>query len=388
MGKRIKIKINYQYNEDWIGGSYYIQNLIHALNTLDKDQKPILLINTSNATALKDLKKITSYPYLKSYHYIKLNILQRGINFICRRIFKKNIFNFLPNFNLAFPAGYNEYTQIEKQIFWIPDFQDKYLPHFFSEEELKSRDQAYIYIQKNAKHLVFSSEDARQDFNKFYENASPKQYILNFASYHSNDNLPSKEDVFRKFSITGEYFLCSNQFWIHKNHIVVLEAISLLKKEGINIHVVFTGKEKDYRNPNYFTELIEKVKELNIENNIKFLGFIDREDQIVLLKNCKSIIQPSLFEGWSTVNEDAKAENVFILAANLNVNKEQLQDYPNYRLFNPSDANDLSNEIKKENFITKKIDYTYNLKKFGLDFIKIINSINTNAKTIHHYHQL
>ena len=104
------------------------------------------------------------------------------------------------------------------------------------------------------------------------------------------------------------------------------------------------------------------------------------------MKNCKSIIQPSLFEGWSTVNEDAKAENVFILAANLNVNKEQLQDYPNYRLFNPSDANDLSNEIKKENFITKKIDYTYNLKKFGLDFIKIINSINTNAKTIHHYH--
>lgn len=372
MGKRNIIKINYQYNEDWIGGSYYIQNLIHALNTLESSKKPYLLIHSSNENAVNELKNITSYPYLKRYSYNKLNILQRGINYLSRKILKKNVFRLFPDFLFAFPSSYHERDQLEKQIFWIPDFQDKYLPHFFSEEELKSRDQAYTYIQKNAHHVVFSSEDAQKDFNTFYKGAVPKQYVLNFASYHPDENLPSKIDVLQKFSITGEYFLCSNQFWVHKNHMVVLKAIAHLKKEGKNICVVFTGKEKDYRNPNYFSELKKKVVELEIENQVKFLGFIDRKDQIVFLKNCKAIIQPSLFEGWSTVNEDAKAENIFILAANLNVNKEQLINYPNYRLFNPNDEKALANEIKDKDFSIKEIDYKENIKKFGLDFMKII----------------
>lgn len=372
MGKRNIIKINYQYNEDWIGGSYYIQNLIHALNTLESSKKPYLLIHSSNENAVNELKNITSYPYLKRYSYNKLNILQRGINYLSRKILKKNVFRLFPDFLFAFPSSYHERDQLEKQIFWIPDFQDKYLPHFFSEEELKSRDQAYTYIQKNAHHVVFSSGDAQKDFNTFYKGAAPKQYVLNFASYHPDENLPSKIDVLQKFSITGEYFLCSNQFWVHKNHMVVLKAIAHLKKEGKNICVVFTGKEKDYRNPNYFSDLRKKVVELEIENQVKFLGFIDRKDQIVLLKNCKAIIQPSLFEGWSTVNEDAKAENIFILAANLNVNKEQLINYPNYRLFNPNDEKALANEIKDKDFSIKEIDYKENIKKFGLDFMKII----------------
>ncbi|GGP03074.1 hypothetical protein GCM10010992_10020 [Cloacibacterium rupense] len=372
MGKRIVIKINYQYNEDWIGGSYYIQNLIHALNTLEDSKKPSLLIHSSNENAINELKSITNYPYLKRYSFNNLNILQRGINYFSRKILKINIFRLFPDFLFAFPSSYHEREQLEKQIFWIPDFQDKYLPHFFSEEELKSRDSAYTFIQNNAQHVLFSSEDAQNDFNTFYKDATPKQYVLNFASFHQDENLPSTIDVLEKFSITGEYFLCSNQFWIHKNHTIVLKAIALLKKEGRNICVVFTGKENDYRNPDYYSNLRKKVVELDIENNVKFLGFIDRKDQIVLLKNCKAIIQPSLFEGWSTVNEDAKAENIFILAANLNVNKEQLINYPNYKLFNPNDEKTLAQEIMNDNFTIKEIDYKQNIKKFGLDFLKII----------------
>ncbi len=39
----------------------------------------------------------------------------------------------------------------------------------------------------------------------------------------------------------------------------------------------------------------------------RFLGFIDRGEQLQLMKNSIAIVQPSLFEGWSTVVEDTKA---------------------------------------------------------------------------------
>lgn len=367
--------LNYQYNEDWIGGTYYIQNLIHALNTLSDNEKPILFINSENEKAVEQLKELTSYPYLNGFGFYKLNLFQRGVNFLSRKFFKKIYFKTFPNYDVAFPALHADKKCLQKQIFWIPDFQEKYLPHFFSEEDIVSRDSFYNFIKEKSHHLIFSSIDAQKDFNTFYSQGFPKQYVLNFATFHNNKNLPCKEDVFKKFSIEGDYFLCSNQFWIHKNHIVVLKAIALLKKEGKNITVVFTGKEKDYRNPDYFSDLKEQVGVLGIANNVKFLGFIDRDDQIVLLKNCKSIIQPSLFEGWSTVNEDAKAENVFILAGNLNVNIEQLQNYPNYSLFDPNDEKSLSVELKKEMFVIKDADYSQNVKSFGKEFMNIVQNI-------------
>jgi len=375
MGKRLQIVLNYSYNENWIGGTYYIQNLIHSLQTLPDSVKPILYIKPTNQKVVEELFQITSYPYLKPFAlYNNLNLAKRAINKLSNLLLKKDIFPLYNNFDAYFPI-FNEKENLDKKIFWIPDFQEKHLPHFFTEADIKDRNETYLNIQKNAEFVIFSSADAQKDFNKFYPNAKPKQFVLNFATFHQNKNLPSKENVLDKFEIKSEYFLCSNQFWEHKNHIIILNAISLLKNDGINILVVFTGKEQDYRNPDYFDNLKKQIAVLEIEDNVKFLGFIAREDQIVLLQNCKAIIQPSLFEGWSTVNEDAKAENTFILASNLEVNKEQLEKYPNYLLFDPYDEMDLVNLIKKDSFATEKIDYNISQRKFGENFLAIIKSI-------------
>ena len=379
MDKRFKIVLNYQYNENWIGGTYYIQNLIHALNTLEDAKKPILLISSSNQNSVTELKQLTNYPYLEKFiPYLILCTPNRVINLLCRKTIGKNLFNFKTEFDVVFPASFFIKEDIEKQIFWIPDFQEKYLPQFFSQEEITDRDNCYQFIKENALNLVFSSEDAKNDFDKFYQNAKPKKYILNFATFHKDQNLPFKESIYHKFGISGDYFLCSNQFWIHKNQKIVLEAIALLKQEGINIKVIFTGKENDYRNPDYFTNLKKRVEELNVEENVKFLGFIDREDQIVLLKNCKAVIQSSLFEGWSTLNEDAKAENVFILASNLKVNIEQLKNYANHRLFDPYDEKSLAEQIKKDNFVISKINYQEKIINFGEKFLEIVENISKN----------
>jgi hypothetical protein len=50
------------------------------------------------------------------------------------------------------------------------------------------------------------------------------------------------------------------------------------------------------------------------------VGFIDRAEQTMLLKNAISIVQPSLFEGWSTVVEDAKALNQYMILSDIPVN--------------------------------------------------------------------
>jgi glycosyltransferase involved in cell wall biosynthesis len=70
-----------------------------------------------------------------------------------------------------------------------------------------------------------------------------------------------------------------------------------------------------------------------------------RDEQLLLMKLAQAVIQPSFFEGWSTVIEDAMALNVPVIASNLDVNIEQLQEKGIY--FNPNDANELVKVIKE-----------------------------------------
>lgn len=381
MGKKLDIVINYSYDENWIGGTYYIQNLIHALQKLDDVEKPFLHIKSQDNNAVEKLSTLTHYPYLQRFTpYSKTTKLQRAINKISNLICNKKIFSLYKTFDLEFPASFTENKNFKRNLFWIPDFQEKYLPHFFTNEDIAWRNKVYENIKKHANYVVFSSEDSKRDFNKFYTNGKPEQFILNFAVYHSNKELPAKQLVLQKFDINKKYFLCSNQFWAHKNHKIVLEAIAELKKRGVETLVIFTGKERDYRNPDYFSDLTEIVENLNLKENVKFLGFVDRNDQIVLLQNCQAIIQPSLFEGWSTVNEDAKAQSKYIISSDLDVNKEQLRDYPNKSFFNPKDSEELANLLQPLNFETKNVDYSITLKKFGQDFLNIVKQINKNEK--------
>lgn len=203
--------------------------------------------------------------------------------------------------------------------------------------------------------------------------------MLNFAVTHpTNLHLIDINQLREKYGIPEKYFFSPNQFWVHKNHKLVLKAVKLLKNEGINILVAFSGKNYDFRNPGYFEELVQFARENDLQENIKFLGFIDRSEQLVLMKHAIAIIQPSLFEGWSTVVEDAKALSQDIILSNLNVHVEQTTDYPNKCFFNPYDEVDLKEKIKSRLFNPiQKQEYPYRIyvEQFGKNFMKIVREI-------------
>jgi glycosyltransferase involved in cell wall biosynthesis len=106
--------------------------------------------------------------------------------------------------------------------------------------------------------------------------------------------------------------------------------MALLKQKGVEITVVCTGSTEDFRNPTYFPTLIEQAKNLGVDQQFKVLGFISREDQIQLIRRSLAIIQPSLFEGWSTVVEDARSLGKTIFLSDFPVHLEQNPPYAFY----------------------------------------------------------
>ena len=65
------------------------------------------------------------------------------------------------------------------------------------------------------------------------------------AATLSLTELPSTEDVLKKYSLESGYFFYPAQFWAHKNHIRILEALVQLNLEGLRFNVVFSGGNQE-----------------------------------------------------------------------------------------------------------------------------------------------
>ena len=382
MAKRIKIGIPFSYNEGWIGGTYYIVNLIKALNLLNDLQKPKIIIFYKNKKGL-DLLTVINYPYIKfekEKAWRKLNLLQRIVNKFSRKLLKENIFDNRLNrkkINILFPANDRHYFKLipdKQKLFWIPDFQDYYLPELFTKEEIEKRKKNHKNLVARNVNIVFSSKSALCDFNEIYPENKNKTSVVQFAvSSEKEYEKIDIEKLLNKFNLPKNYFICSNQFWAHKNHIIVLKAIKILKKNNNKCHIVFTGNTTDYRNPDFYQSLLDYIKKEQLDEYVSFLGFIDRNEQLKLMSEAIAVIQPSNFEGWGTVVEDAKSMNKYIILSDIEVHKEQCED--NFVFFDRTDEETLSdiivNIIKKQP-ITKEVDYNINRLKFAETFLNTI----------------
>lgn len=371
--KRKTLALTLNITDNWIGGTYYIMNLIRALNCLNDEQKPRIVILSPEPHAFEFTQNETGYPYL---HFIRTVYPYTTIKGIINRLLGKKFFTkkISEPIDVLYPAAEDlPLTNVKKKIYWIPDFQEHYFPAFFSENELKGRRRSQEFIAQQD-HLVLSSEDAKKDFQKFYPQHTCRVQVMPFAVTNPPIENINAAEIKKKYELKQGYFFIANQFWVHKNHIVIIEAIKKLKDAGMNYQFVFSGKTNDYRSAGYFEMLSEKVNEWGIGEQVKFLGFIDRLDQLVLMKHAISIIQPSLFEGWGTVVEDAKSMRQHIIASDIEVHKEQLKNYP-HLLFEKNNSSDLAEKIKEMMDFHKtpvNVDYSRNIIAFAENAAKVL----------------
>lgn len=372
MGRK-RIGIIYRGGKGWIGGVYYIQNVINALNTLCDEDKPLIDVYSDSQQSFDDLVNITRYPYLV-FVKLKENKLLLFLRKLCKPI-AYNLWLRIPYFSFkkedmfVFPSMQGDPKHL---LPWIADFQEKHLPEMFDKKILKGRDRQNKYISEHFKHLVLSSHDCENDLKTFYPNFRCRIHVMHFAVTLPDFSKENIDEIKERYDITGDYLFCPNQFWKHKNHLFLFKAYHKAKSRGLKLQLICTGQLSDYRNPEYIQEIKEFIKSNNLDKDIKILGFIKREEMLCLIKNAYALVQPSLFEGWSTVVEDSKAVNKFIFLSDLKVHREQIDK--NVCFFNPRNEDDLCQKLLTVKPTEEPRNYQVNIKEFGQNFLDIINN--------------
>jgi len=325
---------------DWMGGVYYTLNLVRALRSLPIDQQPDVFLLIGNDDQREPFREIADLAEVCVVPPQETSVLPAPVinPALVRLLADKGV-------DLIFPCMRSLGADFATPwLAWVPDFQHVHHREFFSEEECRQRDAQFGRLAADARLVVVSSQDALADFERLHPAQRGKGHVLRFATVPPSEWLtPDLLETVRRFGLPDRYLILPNQFWAHKNHAVAFEAVALLAERGLDVHLVCTGRTDDPRRPEHFGRLMAFVESRRIRGRIHVLGLIDRLQQIQVMRAAAAVVQPSLFEGWSTVVEDARALGKRIFLSDIPVHREQYPDGAIY--FDPHRADLLAAAI-------------------------------------------
>lgn len=128
-----------------------------------------------------------------------------------------------------------------------------------------------------------------------------------------------------------------------KNFEIIGDAVILLNDMGIyNFEVVLTidGTENKYSK-----QIVNKYRS---NKNINFIGLISREEVFQFYDKTDCLLFPSNLESWGLPISEFKQFAKPMIVANLPYAKETVSNYDKVNFFNPTNAYELSELMKKE----------------------------------------
>ncbi len=384
---------------EYSGGLNYIKNLLYALSLVnDGSVQPYVFFSHD---VPRDLEQQFS-PFAK---VVRTRLLQRRtLTWLAHKILYKAFGSMALVNALLKSHGISIVSHVWfvykgsppfKIIAWIPDFQYLHLPDLFPDLDpaKETRIQQKVIAQSDL--VILSSNNAYADFKRVaLSDHVARGMVLKFvsqAAVFSGSVQQSLSAAEEKYGFKGKYFFLPNQFWAHKNHLIVLQAVDQLKRSGINVQVLCTGNTKDYRvsGTAYVDELHSFIAANGLENHVRILGLIDHRDVLLLMRYAVAVINPSRFEGWSSSVEEAKSMGKHILLSRIGTHIEQAP--PKGRYFDPDDVVGLSEAIARvwDESVGAESEETQHAARdalrertmeFGTSYLRLVQGVNAGNK--------
>lgn len=229
---------------------------------------------------------------------------------------------------------------------WFPDFQHVRLPQLFSRSARLRRDLGFRVQIASGRSILLSSESALRDYRASYPGRFNSVFVARFATEPSPRLLTADvAAVLGQYSLPRKILYLPNQFWRHKNHQVVIDALTVLKKRGVNVVVAASGSGVDPREPGHFADMMNQVRGRGLEASFRYLGMIPLDHVYALMRVAIALINPSRFEGWSSTVEEAKSFGVPLILSDIDVHREQAE--AGARFFGVDDASALASHLSE-----------------------------------------
>ncbi len=251
-------------------------------------------------------------------------------------------------------------------IYHPHDLQHLHLPEYFSRYEREGRSVVYKRFSDQARMLAVSSSWVRQDLVDNLGIPRDKIAVVPLAPATEGYGRPTSDQlasVRAKFALPEAFIFYPAQTWPHKNHIGLIEAAARVRdRHGERIQFVFSGRISEHH-----SMLEKRVNQLDLAEQVRFLGFVTPMELQCLYRLCRGVAIPTKFEAASFPLWEAFLAEAPTACSNVTSLPTQAGDAA--LVFDPDDSDDIARnlyELWTDEALRKKLSErgAENVKRF------------------------
>ena len=130
----------------------------------------------------------------------------------------------------------------------LHDLQENYFPENFPWWQRAWRYQVYAQLSGRARRVICESQYVKTDIMRFFGVAEERIAVIaapplrQFVTDETDDRVAGSAD---RLQLPDKFLFYPAQFWVHKNHLRLLEAFREVATEVPDLNLVLTGKKRD-----------------------------------------------------------------------------------------------------------------------------------------------
>ncbi|MBM3210692.1 glycosyltransferase family 4 protein [Candidatus Poribacteria bacterium] len=218
----------------------------------------------------------------------------------------------------------------------IHDLQHRLNPQFpevSANGEWEKREYLFRNGSRYAIFVLVDSEVGKEDVLNFYGEygVTPDQVrVLPFlpANYLSVDVAESdKQRIRANYNLPEQYLFYPAQFWSHKNHIKIIQALELIKQShNLRIPIVFCGSYAGVIRKQIYREVMTLVNKYGLTKQVHYLGYVPDEDMSAIYAGSLALVMPTFFGPTNIPVLEAWAFGCPVLTSDIRGIREQVGD--------------------------------------------------------------
>ena len=149
--------------------------------------------------------------------------------------------------------------------------------------------------------------------------------------------------VLQKFKINPKkpYFFFLGTIEPRKNLIALIAAYKILIRKILMRPCLFSPEEKAGKTMIF----LEAIKKLNLEEKIKYIGYVSNMEKFALMKSALIFVYPSLYEGFGLPILEAMSLNTPVITSRISSLPEVAGD--GALMIDPNDDNEIASALEK-----------------------------------------
>lgn len=244
-----------------------------------------------------------------------------------------------------YPSAWECLTVEVPYITTVWDLQHRLQPCFPEVSRNRAwdnRERMFSAALRRASLVIAGTQAGQEEIERFYDVPRERIRLLPHPTPQFLDKVePARPDL---PDLKGDFIFYPAQFWPHKNHFALIEALHLLRqRDGLPISLVLTGS--DMGNLPFLRAMIERR---GLSSAVRVLGFVSREQLVWLYRHALALTYVTYFGPENLPPLEAFAAGCPVIASDVSGAREQLGDAA--FLVNPRRPEQIADAVKTLHF--------------------------------------